>query len=129
MSTQTQGGSAGGTLMTLVVLTLIVLFVVWFANQPGRRTLGQRIDGLISAAPHAVDRTADKVTDSQAATKASAAASKVDTALKKTGDAASTAAAEIGNDIKAAVDEQKKQNAAHKPDKTLASSSEANDTQ
>jgi len=132
MSTQTQGGSASGTLLTLVVLTLIVIFFVWYANQPTHRTVGQRIDDLIGSAPHTVDRTAEKLEDTHAAAKASAAATKVDATLKKTGDAASSAAAEIGADIKAAINEQKKQNAAHKPDKALtssASSSEANDAQ
>jgi hypothetical protein len=118
--------------MTLAVLTLIILVVVWYTNLPGHRTLGQRIDDLVRTAPHAASHTADKLTSPETAAKANQAADKVDATLKKTGDAASTAAAEIGNDIKAAVNEQKKQNAIHKPDKALAASASsggANDQQ
>ncbi len=124
MSTQTQSGhSAGGMLMMLAVLTLLILVVVWYANLPGGHTLGQRLDAFISSTPPAVSRTTDRLTSHETAAKASQAATKIDAALKKTGDAASTAAAEIGNDIKAAVNEQKKQNAARKPDKAVSSAS------
>jgi hypothetical protein len=104
-------------LMTLAVLTLIILVAVWYFNLPGHHTLGQQVGDAVDDAPHAVVRTTDKLTSPETSAKVDQAASKVDSTLKKTGDAASKAAAEIGNDIKAAVNEQKKQNTTHKPDK------------
>ena len=119
MSTQAQNhSSGGGMLMTLAVLTLLILVAVWYFNLPGNHTLGQRVGDAVDDAPHAVVRTTDKLTSPQTDAKVHQAADKVDDTLKKTGDAASAAAAEVGNDIKAAVNEQKKQNATHKPDKT-----------
>jgi len=121
MSTQTQSANtAGGMLMTLAVLTLIILVAVWYFNLPGNHSMGQRVGDAIDNTPHAVTRTADKLTSPETAAKVHQAATKVDTALVKTGNAASSAAVEIGNDIKAAVNEQKKQSAAHKPDKTVS---------
>jgi len=117
MSTQTQSANtAGGMLMTLAVLTLIILVAVWYFNLPGHQTIGQKVSDAIDNSPHTAARTADKLTSPETAAKVHQAATKVDTALEKTGNAASSAAAEIGNDIKAAVNEQKKQNATHKPD-------------
>lgn len=118
MSTQIETRhSSGGMLMTLAVLTLIILVAVWYVNLPGHHTFGQRVGDAVDDAPHAVARTADKLTSPETSAKVSQAAGKVDSTLKKTGDAASSAVAEVGNDIKAAVNEQKKQNADHKPDK------------
>ncbi len=117
MSTQTQGhSSAGGMLMTLAVLTLIILVAVWYLNLPGHHTFGQRVGDAIDDTPHAVARTTDKLTSPQTDAKVHQAADKVDSTLQKTGDAVSRGASELGNDIKAAVNEQKKQAAAHKPD-------------
>lgn len=122
MSTQTQSAhTGGGMLMTLAVLTLIILVAVWYFNLPGHTTIGQKVGDAIDNSPHAVAQTTDKLTSPETAAKVHQAATKVDTALAKTGNAASSAAAEIGNDIKAAVNEQKKQNAAHKPDKSESS--------
>jgi len=144
MSSQSQG-SAGGTLMTLAVLTLIILVAVWYMNLPGNTSVGRRIGDAIDATPGVVAHAADKLTGHETTTtttttttettakvaetkaKVNEATTKVDATLKKTGDAASSAAAELGNDIKAAVNEQKKQNAAHKPDRTAAST--ANSTE
>jgi len=121
MSTQVQSrNSGGGMLMTLAVLTLIILVAVWYFNLPGNHTLGQRVGDAVDDAPHAVVRTTDKLTSPETSVKVHQAATKVDTTLQKTGNAASAAAAEIGNDIKAAVNEQKKQNADHQADKTDA---------
>lgn len=140
MSSQSQG-STGGTLMTLAVLTLIILVAVWYINLPGNASFGRRLGDALEAAPRVVAHAADKLTGhetvthetvtkadettttkvNEAKTKVSQATTKVDTALKKTGDAASSAAVELGNDIKAAVDEQKKQSAAHKPDRLRTS--------
>ena len=107
-------------LMTLAVLTLIILVAVWYFNLPGNHTLGQRVGDAVDDAPHAVVRTTDKLTSPETDAKVHQAANKVDNTLQKTGNAASAAAAEIGNDIKAAVNEQKKQNADHRADKTDA---------
>ena len=118
MSTQSQSQhTAGGMLMTLAVLTLIILVAVWYINLPGDHSFGQRVGSAIDATPQAVASATSKVTNPQTAAKVNQAANKVDNTLKKTGDAASAAVAEIGNDIKAAATEQKKQNADHKPDK------------
>lgn len=123
MSTQVETRhSGGGMLMTLAVLTLIILVAVWYLNLPGHHTLGQRVGDAVDDAPHAVVRTTDKLTSPETSAKVSQAAGKVDSTLKKTGDAASSAVAEVGNDIKAAVNEQKKQNADHKPDKPASDS-------
>ncbi len=122
MSTQVENRhSGGGMLMTLAVLTLIILVAVWYFNLPGHQTLGQRVGDAVDDAPHAVARTTDKLTNSETSAKVSQAANKVDVTLQKTGNAASSAVAEVGNDIKAAVNEQKKQNADHKPDKSTSS--------
>ena len=130
MSTQVQShNSAGGMLMTLAVLTLIILVAVWYFNLPGSHTLGQRVGDAVDDAPHAVVRTTDKLTSPETNAKVHQAASKVDSTLKKTGDAASAAAAEIGNDIKAAVNEQKKQNATQHPDKTSSADAGTQDAQ
>jgi len=118
MSTQTQS-SGGGMLMTLAVLTLIILIAVWYVNLPGNHSVGQKVADAVESAPQAAASATSKVTSPTTAAKVDQATTKVDTALRKTGDAASSAAAELGNDIKAAVNEQKKQNAAHKPDKTF----------
>ena len=129
MSSQSQG-SAGGTLMTLAVLTLIILVAVWYVNLPGNASVGRRFGDALEAAPRVVAQAADKLTGhdtiakvndtttkvNETTTKVNQTTAKVDATLKKTGDAASSAAVELGNDIKAAVDEQKKQSAAHKPD-------------
>ncbi len=116
MSTQTQShNSAGGMLMTLAVLTLIILIAVWYISLPGHHSFGQRVGDAIDDTPHAVVRTTDKLTSPETKEKVSETTTKIDSTLKKTGDAASSAAAEVGNDIKAAVNEQKKQNADHKP--------------
>jgi len=121
MSTQTESANtAGGMLMTLAVLTLIILVAIWYFNLPGHQTIGQKVGDAIDNSPHTVARTADKLSSPETTAKLHQAAAKVDTALEKTGNAASSAAAEIGNDIKAAVNEQKKQNAAHKPDKSVS---------
>ncbi len=123
MSTQVENRhSGGGMLMTLAVLTLIILVAVWYFNLPGHQTLGQRVGDAVDDAPHAVARTTDKLTSPDTSEKVGQAANKVDRTLQKTGDAASSAVAEVGNDIKAAVNEQKKQNAARKPDKSTSDS-------
>jgi len=130
MSTQVQShNSGGGMLMTLAVLTLIILVAVWYFNLPGNHTIGQRIGDAVDDAPHAVVRTTDKLTSPATDAKVDQAANKVDNTLKKTGDAASAAAAEIGNDFKAAVNEQKKQNSTHRPDKTSSPDAGTQDTQ
>ena len=119
MTTQVQNRhSGGGMLMTLAVLILIILVAVWYFNLPGHHSLGQRVGDAVDDAPHAVVRTTDKLTSPETSEKVSQAAGKVDSTLKKTGDAASSAVAEVGNDIKAAVNEQKKQNSDKKPDKS-----------
>ncbi len=126
MSTQVQShNSGGGMLMTLAVLTLIILVAVWYFNLPGSHTLGQRVGDAVDDAPHAVVRTTDKLTSPETNAKVHQAANTVDTGLQKTGNAASAAVAEIGNDIKAAVNEQKKQSATHRPDKTDAGTQDA----
>ncbi len=116
-------------LMTLAVLTLIILVAVWYYNLPGNHTIGQRVGNAIDDTPHAVVQTTDKLASPQTDAKVHQAADKVDNTLKKTGDAASAAAAEIGNDIKAAVNEQKKQNATHKPDKSETTTTTTTTTQ
>lgn len=99
-------------LLTLLVLAALAVAVLWFIGHRAREGGGDLFPATAGGTGASASSTA-KVTASSASSDLSKAGTAASSALSKAGSAASTALSETSADIKAAVDKQKQQNAAH----------------
>ena len=107
--------TAGQTLFALLVVIAIVVVVLWFIGRRHHETAGEALGNAVDNVPAQVDKAGDAVTDPATLDKAGDDLNKTGhdaaSALSKAGVATSTAISQTSEDIKAAVDKQKQQNA------------------
>ncbi|MDV6332242.1 hypothetical protein [Asticcacaulis sp. 201] len=110
-----RGPGLGRFLLLIVLVLILAVAGVWFYNKSHSVTVGDRVGKVIDELPVGASKAADELKDSPALAKAGDAIKEsghaASSALSKTGAATERVVTDAKEDVKAAADKQKENNA------------------